>query len=270
MGKVLFSQVSVCPHTGGGGISSPSHNTSTGHITFLEVPPPVLDRGRGTPSMTVPLIRSGWGIPPVGLDRGTAPGQVMPRAVCLLRFPAGGLSYDNTRLSQVIFTFQASTSWLAGTNTGPFVVSVREEEAFQKDHLGLNWTYMLNTAINNLHKCLWFGILEDLERSMELFKFQTGLNATTHKMNVSIRKEDNITKAELEKLQALMPMDIYLYEYAKQLHEYRWQKYKHNWNNVSNYKPRLPQTIRGCKSTRHFLDCPELSIHFPVNKTVGH
>ena len=58
---------------------------------------------------------------------------------------------------------------------------------------------------------------------MELFRFQTELNATTFEMNVSMRKEYNITKVELEKLRALMPMDIYLYEYAKQLHEYRWQ-----------------------------------------------
>ena len=167
-------------------------------------------------------------------------------------------------------SFQASTSWLAGTNTGPFAVDVSMEQALQKDRIGLNWTFMLNTAINNLHKCLWFGILEDLGRSMELFKFQTGLNATTHKLNTSFRKGHNITKGELEKLRALMPMDIYLYDYAKQLHEYRWQKYKQNWNNVPNYTPTLPKTIRGCKSTSFFLDCPELSIHFSFNKTAEH
>ena len=82
------------------------------------------------------------------------------------------------------------------------------EQTLQEDRLGLNWTFILNTPINNLHKCLWFGILEDLERSMELFKFQTGLNAATHKLNTSFRKGYNITKGELEKLRALMPMDI--------------------------------------------------------------
>ena len=167
-------------------------------------------------------------------------------------------------------SFQASTSWLAGTNTGPFAVDVSIEQALRKDRIGLNWTFMLNTAINNLHKCLWFGILEDLGPNMELFKFQTGLNATTHKLNTSFRKGNNITKGELEKLRALMPMDIYLYDYAKQLHEYRWQKYKQNWNNVPDLTPTLPKTIRGCKSTSFFLDCPELSIHFSFNKTAEH
>ena len=104
---------------------------------------------------------------------------------------------------------------------------------------------------------------------MELFNFQTGLNETTHKLNMSFRKGYNITKGELEKLRALMPMDIYLYGYAKQLHEFRWQKYKQNWN-VLNYTPTLSKMMKGCKSTRFFLDCPEFSIHFFFNKTAEH
>ena len=98
--EVMFSQASVCLSTWGGGVTtSLSHNTFTGPMSFLGIPqsqvgvpqdwvPPRQDG--------VPPARLGWGIPWPGHD-GVPPdtlhlGQVIPRAVGLLRFPAGGLS----------------------------------------------------------------------------------------------------------------------------------------------------------------------------------
>ena len=63
---------------------SPSHNTSTDPMSFLE----------GIPNLhpiilpLVPCLSCGYPPPPPGL---VILGQVMPRAVRLLRFPAGGL-----------------------------------------------------------------------------------------------------------------------------------------------------------------------------------
>ena len=53
---------------------------------------------------------------------------------------------------------------------------------------------------------------------MEIFRYLTRLNANIFELNRSGRKELSISDDEMGKLQALMPMEIYLYEYAKQLH----------------------------------------------------
>ena len=86
-GKVLFSQVSVCPHPGGriGSTTSPSHNTSTGPMSFLvgtpvtspsSLPrgyPSQVQMGGGYPSQIQtgepPIL--GWGTPWPGQDGGT-------------------------------------------------------------------------------------------------------------------------------------------------------------------------------------------------------
>ena len=144
-------------------------------------------------------------------------------------------------------------------------MNVPPDEASRREELGLNWTYMLDTAINNLHRCLWFGILEDLDRSLELFRYQTGLDTTAHRLNHKIRNGYNISGEELDKLKALMPMDVFLYDYARQLHQYRWLKYKQNWNDVSgilSYTPKFTEIIKGCKSTRSFISCPGVDISF--------
>ena len=68
-----------CHDLPGGGTPSPSHNTSTGPMSLW-----------GTPSRGYTLSGTGWGNPLIW--DWMALEQVMPRAVCLLHFPAGGLS----------------------------------------------------------------------------------------------------------------------------------------------------------------------------------
>ena len=83
--EVMFS---VCSNLGGG-TPSPSHNTSTGPMSFL-----------GSTPVTGPRSQTGgtWDrVPPWPGQDGIPPGQatlgqVMPRAVSPLRFPVGGLS----------------------------------------------------------------------------------------------------------------------------------------------------------------------------------
>ena len=139
-----------------------------------------------------------------------------------------------------------------------------EKEAQERKKILLgNWTYVLEKAITNLHKCLWLGLVEDLENSFEMFRYQTGLNVTTEHINVNSEDYQKPSKAERENLKALMPMDIYLYEYAKQLHNYRLkmftdQKQQLKQQTQTKYRElsvKLPGVLDGCKGYSRLYEC---------------
>ena len=139
-----------------------------------------------------------------------------------------------------------------------------EKEAQERKKILLgNWTYVLEKAITDLHKCLWLGLVEDLENSFEMFRYQTGLNVTTEHINVNSEDYQKPSKAEREKLKALMPMDIYLYEYAKQLHNYRLkmftdQKQQLKQQTQTKYRElsvKLPGVLDGCKGYSRLYEC---------------
>ena len=157
---------------------------------------------------------------------------------------------------------------MAGTHAEGWVWSsahISKEEKERREQLSTNWTYMLNTAIDNLHNCLWLGLMERLDESLELFEYQTGLKIHMKHLNkhISRKKYPEPTNENIQKLETLMPMDLYLYEYAKKLFETRWQMYlnvKNGANNpvllVDTTVSKLPKIIHGCKSTHQFLKCP--------------
>ena len=72
------------------------------------------------------------------------------------------------------------------------------------------------------------------------------------------------SEENLAYLRKLMPLDLYLYEYAKQLFELRWQWYLNNVKLkgqgqtmvTSGMKVKLPQIIDGCKATKTEISCP--------------
>ena len=88
-----------------------------------------------------------------------------------------------------------------------------------------------------------------------------------HKTKIKGKKQLP-TATEIEWIKSLMPIDMYLYEYAKQLFEQRWHMYLYQHQirdkieNLTKIVPRLPGFIDGCKSTRFILDCSTLNIHY--------
>ena len=127
-----------------------------------------------------------------------------------------------------------------------------------------NWTYFLETAITNLHKCVWLGIVEDLDNSFDMLRYQTGLDVKIERMNVNREDYQKPSMAEREKLKALMPMDVYLYEYAKQLHEYRYKMFTEHKQQIEKQQPqiqyreislRLPEVLDGCKGYSKLYEC---------------
>ena len=152
---------------------------------------------------------------------------------------------------------QAGVSWFTGTHIGSWVIGkVSEAVVKEREQRASNVTAMLSLAAARLRETKWFGMLEDIPRSMELLQHAFHLRKvpslpTKNKNNM--RPHLNISKADYEALTSLMPQDIWFYNYAKLLFEARWQEYKTGIY-VAPPEPPFPQTLP-CVSTRLELNC---------------
>ena len=127
--------------------------------------------------------------------------------------------------------------------------------------LSMDWKQLLDKAIDNLHKCLWIGILEHRDRSMELLQYQTGLGLQYADAHIGYREYTVPSRSVMDKIKRLMPVDRFLYEYAKQLFEHRWQWYVANVKGKKRdhpvkKEPVFPEVIDGCVSSPNYLKCP--------------
>ena len=150
---------------------------------------------------------------------------------------------------------QAAVSWLTGTHIGSWAgcpkdqVQIREKRA-------QNTTAMMHLAAERLQSVKWFGLLEDLDRSMELlqYAFHLDYRPNMRQLNKHQTKAPPIVTAQdKEALALLMPQDLWLYDYAKLLFEARWQAYKQNKPISLPPYPPLPNIT--CISTRFELNC---------------
>ena len=160
----------------------------------------------------------------------------------------------------VIFVIlQGIASWLTGTHLGKHIVGkLSDTEVNQRRQHESNWTYILDTAIDNLHKCLWFGIFEKMNQSLEIFKYQTGLRFKMQRFNMGRVAYWKLTNEQRQFLEHLIPIDMFLYEYALQLHNYRWQIYRQQGKAIKNVIDiKLPTMINGCQSDTNSLNCPQ-------------
>ena len=197
--------------------------------------------------------------------------------------PAGIPRFLNVTISELVFsndpnvTFfedrdiwqdgQASVSWLTGTHIASWArvpktqVPGREALASELDKLPL----LLHLAADRLEQTLWFGILEDLDRSMELLSYALGRTKTREQYsnknplklpqsNKGKIKHPDITQVEEEALTSLVPQDLWLYEYAQRLFEARWEAYISGSTDVFlPERPPIPELT--CWSTRFTMNC---------------
>lgn len=84
---------------------------------------------------------------------------------------------------------------------------------------------------------MWFGILEDLLRSMEILKHSLGLKELPElpKRNVT-KKYEPIKQDDKKIVEEYLKGDIWLNKYSLLLFEARWSAYKGN----SYVHPKLP------------------------------
>lgn len=131
---------------------------------------------------------------------------------------------------QPIADGESGTDFLAGifpTSTGHWVSS-DGRETDRKEYLRKNHTAACLLAAQRLEKTVWFGLLEDIDRSMILLQFTLGLPSTPilPKSNSgggsSGRNHPPPSRTTVQKVEKYIPKDLWLYEYAKLLFEARW------------------------------------------------
>jgi len=150
---------------------------------------------------------------------------------------------------------QAATWWLTGTHIEPWV-NIDPSEVEERERMyATNATAMCHLAADRLDRTFWFGIIEDLARSMELLQHALGLPTTPSLPVVNGNSYPKPTQEEQEALASLMPRDLWVYEYGKRLFEARYKAVKTGVF-VPPVRPPIPETW-SCTSTQARLDCAE-------------
>jgi hypothetical protein len=161
---------------------------------------------------------------------------------------------------------QAAVSWLTGTHIASWV-RIPKEQIPQREVVTAreNVPLLLHMAADRLEQTLWFGILEDVDRSMELLSYAMGrTNSSEHYQQMPITlpaanrgkmSHPDPSEAELEALESLVPQDLWLYEYGQRLFEARWDAYQTGSPQVQlPERPPVPETL-SCWSLRFVLNC---------------
>lgn len=97
-------------------------------------------------------------------------------------------------------------------------------ESDAKEYLRRNKTAACLLSAERLEQTVWFGLLEDVDRSMKLLQISMGLAEVPELLKKNTAKihypaPSNETKKEIERL---LPKDMWLYAFAKRLFEARW------------------------------------------------
>ena len=148
---------------------------------------------------------------------------------------------------------QAAAMWLTGTHVGSWV-GIEPDQIPERESRFLNHTSICSQAVLRLKEILWFGFLDDQERSFEMLQWQLGYDKKIRLAHRNKTPHADITSEHKAILESLMPIDLWIYEYAKTLFDARWELYK---NGVYR-DPKLPPFPEiNCKSTRYILACNE-------------
>lgn len=113
----------------------------------------------------------------------------------------------------------------------------------------------LTLASERLKSMLWFGLLKQMDESVDMFNTQLNdtipLEFTSHsnkgKTTTILSMEDR------EKLAWLVPYDMWLYEYAKKLFAARYAHLARHVAYVPQSRPSMPRVT--CVSTRYIITC---------------
>jgi len=152
------------------------------------------------------------------------------------------LDTPNKTWFQPIFDGESGSDFLTGifpTSDGHWVAS-DGKETDEKIYLRQNKTAACLLAAQRLEKTKWFGLLEDVDRSMKLLQITLGLDDMPVMPRANKMQYLHPTEETKKKISKFVPKDIWLYEYAKRLFQARWNYYIEKCPYVSPELPPLP------------------------------
>ena len=136
------------------------------------------------------------------------------------------LDDPNKTWMQPIADGESGTDFLAGIfpSDADNWVGTDGVETDVKRYLRSNKTAACILAAQRLENTTWFGLMDDIDRSMKLLQVSLGLEVAPDLPSVNKGWGDNPkpTSETLEKIRKYAPKDLWLYEYAKRLFEARW------------------------------------------------
>lgn len=138
------------------------------------------------------------------------------------------LDDPNKTWTQPIADGESGVDFLAGifeTEAGSWIETDHRETQLKR-HLRQNKTAACLFAAQRLENTTWFGIMEDIERSMKLLQITLGLKEVPILAQANAQRGQNKSlpsKEMVEKIRKYVPKDLWLYEYAQRLFESRWE-----------------------------------------------
>ena len=131
-----------------------------------------------------------------------------------------GLDEDNRTFIQPLIDGESGVKYFAGTwEQNDWLLTDGKESSKMKNYLRQNYTAAVLVAAKRLEQTLWFGLLEEKDKSMKLLQMALGLDVPPtlpedNKLGFHKPPPSNETK---RKIASYLPMDIWLYNYAKML-----------------------------------------------------
>jgi len=131
---------------------------------------------------------------------------------------------------------------------GGWIAAAGDEESLeQKRYLEQNKTAACLAAARNLDKTIWFGLMEEVDKSMQLLQVSMDLETIPRLPTRNSHKHpDEMSEETKLKLEKYIQQDLWLYEYAKRLFHARWDYFvatnstSENEEEIRYIHPELP------------------------------
>ena len=150
---------------------------------------------------------------------------------------------------------QAGVMWLSGLHTGKWV-HIPPSEIEEREKRFLETKLVAELVIERMLNTTWFGVLDDLDRSMEMLSATLGRSVQMAKKNSNQHKDEN--NEVRKKLADLMPFDLWMYDFALKVFEARWKHYLGH----KDVKVPLPRNLpeMKCTSTKTTFFCKKAEL----------
>ena len=150
---------------------------------------------------------------------------------------------NNRTFTQPLTDGDSGVKYFAGTwEPSDWLLTDGQESSDMKNYLRQNYTAAVLVAAKRLEQTIWFGLLEEKEKSMKLLQMTLGLDVspTLPEHNILGFHKPPPSNETKQKIASYLPMDTWLYNYAKLLFEARWNYFFNNGGDGSYIHPELP------------------------------